>query len=205
MKIVVGLGNPGRKYRHTPHNVGFEVIDVLAVKLGNVKLRESERFSAEIGKAIWKEEELLLVKPLTFMNQSGIAVAALMSYRQLAPLDLMVFVDDINLECGRIRIRARGSSGGHKGLDSVIKECGSLDFTRVRIGVKPEEEINDIVEYVLTPYKGVIADKIETGIKRAVDAFFVIIEKNLEEAMNRFNGLAVDGVGPEKEKKNPSK
>ena len=201
MKIAVGLGNPGRKYTNTPHNAGFEAMDVIAGRMGGVKLRESAKFSSGIGSAKWGEEEILLVKPLTFMNQSGLAVSALMRYRNLTPADLIVLLDDINLECGRIRVRSAGSSGGHKGLDSVINETGSAVFPRIRIGVGPGEEVADRVQYVLAPFHPDLAGKMDAGINRAAEAFFVMIEKSVEEAMNRFNGPAVDGAGSDEKEK----
>lgn len=195
MKLVVGLGNPGRKYKNTPHNAGFEAIDIIAERIGNVVFWDEEKFYAKIGKAKWANEEVLLVKPLTFMNESGVAVSAVMRYKNLLPLDLIVLFDDINLECGRIRIRPRGSSGGHKGLDSVINEIGSSDFPRIRIGIGLQKPVADMVEYVLSPLSGEMKEKMMGGIKKAADAFFMLIEKGIEETMNKFNGPVMDDTG----------
>jgi len=197
VKIVVGLGNPGREYENTPHNVGFEAIEAIARRI-DVSLRRGFRFRARTATARWEDEDLLLVKPLTFMNLSGFAVAGLMRYRKVQPVDLVVVLDDVNLELGRIRVRSKGSSGGHKGLESIIQETGDSGFPRIRIGVGRAGENGSLVEHVLTPFAPDTRPVVQRGIDRAVEAVFVMLRSGVEDAMNKFNGPVTDGAGPER-------
>lgn len=193
--MVVGLGNPGREYENTPHNVGFEVVDALAGQIGT-SLRRGFRFHARMGSARWEQEDVLLVKPLAFMNRSGGVVADLARYRRLEPCDLIVVLDDVHLEIGRIRIRGQGSSGGHKGLESIIEALGTPAFPRIRIGVGEAAGGGNRVDHVLTPFAASEVPVIRQGIDRAAEAVRVMIGQGVEAAMNRFNGPAADGAGP---------
>jgi len=134
VKVIAGLGNPGREYAQTPHNVGFDVVVMLAERL-QAEWRNSRRFQARTARATFAGCECLLVQPQTFMNLSGTSVAAVLRYHGGCPADLVVVLDDADLPLGRLRIRKSGSSGGHRGLASVIDVLGGGDFARVRLGV----------------------------------------------------------------------
>ena len=189
MKVIVGLGNPGKQYENTPHNAGFSVADELAEKLG-CSFRKSFRFSASMAKAMLGEEDLLLVKPETYMNRSGLAVASILKYRGAGAGDLIVIVDDADMDAGRVRIRVKGGSGGHKGLASIIENLGSEEFARIRIGVGRAGD--DLVEHVLSSYSSRERKAMEKVFEIAADAAMCIVESGVDEAMNKFNGTAVE-------------
>lgn len=187
MKVVVGLGNPGREYQHTRHNAGFEVVDVLAERHGGA-FRESLRFHAAIAEVRIGSEPVLLVKPLTFMNSSGEAVAQILRKRGLGPEALVVVVDDVDLELGRLRIREKGSPGGHNGLKSVQACLGSDAYVRVRVGVGRPRDGREMVGHVLSRYAPDEREAAEAVILRAADAVEVMLGEGLAKAMNGFNG-----------------
>lgn len=189
MKVIVGLGNPGKQYENTPHNAGFSVANELAARL-DCEFRKSAKFDSLVGKALRGEEELLLVKPETYMNRSGLAVAPLLRYRGGTPGDLIVVLDDADLAAGRLRIRNKGGSGGHKGLASIIENIGSDEFTRVRIGVGRQPG-DDLADHVLGSYSGEDRRKMAEVFRLAADAVVCILDSGLSEAMNRFNGMEV--------------
>ena len=202
MKIIIGLGNPGREYERTPHNVGFVVIDTLAGRLDS-SLRRSFRFRAHAGKGFYQGQEVLFVKPATFMNNSGQAVASILSYRRLSPADMIVVVDDADLGLGQIRVRKKGSSGGHRGLESIVTALGSEEFVRVRVGIGRGPEERDLVRHVLTPLSGTEWTELQNAAARCADAVLCILERGVEEAMNRFNakeGRRPPGQGTEGER-----
>lgn len=186
MKLVAGLGNPGARYEGTRHNVGFEAADELARRAG-AKFRRSWRFP--VRQASWTEgnEGVLLVKPQSFMNRSGQALAPLLRRKGLAPSDLIVIVDDAELECGRLRIRPRGGAGGHNGLQSTIQHLGAEDFVRVRIGIGPRPPGRDLVDFVLGRFDSEQRGKIDRAVGLAADAVEVLLREGSEQAMNRFN------------------
>ena len=188
MKIVVGLGNPGKRYERTPHNAGFAVADELAKEL-SCNFRRSLRFQASVGRAALDEQALLLVKPRTYMNRSGAAVAALMRYHRVAPEDLIVVLDDADLAVGRLRIRAGGSSGGHKGLASVIERIDGADVVRVRVGIGRQDG-PDLVRHVLSVWSGEKWRAFGPVLQRAAQAVFCVLREGPEAAMNRFNGAS---------------
>lgn len=189
MKVIVGLGNPGKQYENTPHNAGFSVVDELASRL-ECSFRKSLRFDARMAKALYKGEDVLLVKPETYMNRSGQAVASILKYRSGGTGALIVVLDDADLERGRLRIRSSGGSGGHKGLGSIIENLGDNGFARVRIGVGREAG-NDLVDHVLRPYTSGDRQKMSEVFRLAADAVECIIASGVEEAMNKFNGTEV--------------
>jgi PTH1 family peptidyl-tRNA hydrolase len=191
VKIVVGLGNPGRKYEGTPHNVGFDVVDCLAQRSSH-KLRGSLRFKAQTAKAVVGTESVLLVKPQTFMNLSGEAVGAVMRYHKVNPSDVLVLLDDVDLELGRIRVRSSGGSGGHKGLASVIQHLGVEEFVRIRMGVGRGRAEADVVSHVLSQFDSAQSKTVNGMIERAADAVCVVLESGVEMAMNRFNSAVLD-------------
>ena len=187
--MVVGLGNPGRRYERTPHNVGFAVVDRLA-RASSCTLRRSLRFRARLGRACMNGEPTLLLEPRTFMNNSGEAVAGALRYFRLSPPDMVLVLDDAALQLGLLRVRSRGSSGGHRGLESIIRSLNSEDFTRVRMGIGRPEEERSMVEHVLTPFSEREWRRMSEVIERAADAVRVVLSAGTEEAMNRFNGMA---------------
>jgi PTH1 family peptidyl-tRNA hydrolase len=186
VKLVIGLGNPGREYGHTRHNVGFEVLDEL-VRRTEVTLRRSWTVPAWTGKADVEGEGVLLVKPRTFMNRSGQAVAAMMRKRGLKSADVIVVLDDLELPRGQIRIRKKGGAGGHKGLQSVIQALGTDDFIRVRVGIGPRPAGEALVNHVLTHFSVEERQEVEKAVEAAADAVFVIVRDGVERAMNEFN------------------
>lgn len=186
MKLIVGLGNPGREYAATRHNVGFMVIDRLAHKIGLAV--EKKKFKALVGQGQLSHEKVLLAKPQTFMNLSGEAVSALLHWYKLETADLIVVFDDMDLPPGKLRIRLEGGSGGHKGMESIIRELGSESFTRLRIGVgKPEMPDFDGADYVLSRLAGDDLKTFEEAVNSAVDAICCIVDEGLEVAMNVYN------------------
>ena len=186
MKLVVGLGNPGREYDKTRHNVGFEVLDELVCRTG-VTLRRGWSVPAWTGKAEIEGQNVLLVKPRTFINRSGQAVAAATRKRGLDPADVIVVLDDLELPRGQIRIRKRGGAGGHKGLRSVIEALGTEDFTRVRVGVGPRPVGEDLVEHVLARFTAEERREVDKAVEVAADAVTAVLRDGVEKAMNEFN------------------
>lgn len=186
MKLVVGLGNPGKRYRSTPHSVGFEVVDELAARLG-CRLRRSWRFRAKVGRTNLGSEELLLAEPQTFMNESGLPVSALWRYYRLLSGNLIIAVDDVDLEVGTIRIRPGGGHGGHKGLMSIVERVGTDEFPRVRIGVGRSARGRDLVEHVLSPFPVGERAVVDEVVKLAADAVACIVEHGVDRAMNEYN------------------
>ncbi|HEY3375424.1 MAG TPA: aminoacyl-tRNA hydrolase [Candidatus Aquicultor sp.] len=185
MYIVVGLGNPGIEYETTRHNVGFMVIDRLA-DVANVKLNQKNRL-ARWGEGVVAGERVLLAQPLTFMNNSGVAVCQLLNDTQTTAEHLIVIYDDLDLEPGRIRVRTDGGSGGHKGIKSIIAQAGTDEFIRVRVGIGRPPGRMDAADYVLRPFSDRDWEEIEFAIIRATDAIEYIIENGVERAMNEFN------------------
>ncbi|MBI5124373.1 MAG: aminoacyl-tRNA hydrolase [Candidatus Omnitrophica bacterium] len=185
MKYIIGLGNPGLEYRSTKHNVGFAAVKEFA-KENKIKLKE-KRYLALIGKGRVSGEDVALVLPQTYMNRSGDTVGDLVSNEIKSLDDLMIVCDDINLKLGRIRLKKQGSSGGHKGLESIIKELGRGDFQRLRIGIATGAHKGDITRYVLTPFKRREHKNASHAISLANDALACWIAKGMDEAMNRFN------------------
>jgi len=185
VKLIVGLGNPGKEYEHTPHNVGFEVIDALAERCDCV-LRRSFRFQARLARTMLSGEKAMLVKPGAYMNQSGPVVAAMTCKLGIRPDDLFVILDDADLPAGRLRIRTGGSGGGHKGLLSIIDHLGHDQFVRLRLGIGRREGA-DLVAHVLTPFGADLRDTARMMIGTAADAVQYLVTHGAEAAMNKFN------------------
>jgi PTH1 family peptidyl-tRNA hydrolase len=185
MRIVAGLGNPGRKYQRTRHNVGFDVVDELARRhqLGSWR----QKFDADINE-IWLDgNKLLLVKPLTFMNASGRSIGRLVEFFQLELHNLAVICDDMSLETGRLRWRGAGSSGGQKGLADVARHLGTQEFARLRIGIDRPPGQMDPADYVLGRFRTSEQDIMEHAIVAAADSVALWVSKGIDAAMNRFN------------------
>ena len=187
MKIVVGLGNPGRKYEHTRHNIGFEVVDEVA-RRAEAEFRRSWRYPAELAEAVVDGERVLLIKPRTYMNLSGDAVAPLVRQKGAAPAEVLVVVDDVELACGRLRLRAEGRAGGHNGLKSLIERMGTDAFPRVRVGVGRVPEGRELVPHVLGRFAPEEREVMAQAVTRAADAVMMVITDGLERAQNTFNG-----------------
>ena len=196
MKLVVGLGNPGREYVGTRHNVGFEVIDVLAERTGLAGAGEFDRTARSRFDGLtvdgtvtfrWGSEKVLLLKPLTFMNLSGKSVQAAMAFYQLAPSDLLVVLDDLALPCGKLRLRAGGSSGGHNGLKDIERALSTSQYPRLRLGIDAPPPMMDGRDYVLGRFSPDQRRSIDPAIARAAEAAQVWIEKGTNAAMNVFN------------------
>lgn len=183
--LVVGLGNPGREYGTTRHNVGYRVVDLLAEKWG-VRLGRS-RFQGRLGLGEVGGRRVALLHPTTFMNRSGEAVAAAARFYRIPPERILVVADDVNLELGRLRVRRAGSAGGHHGLESVIERLGSSDFPRVRVGVGTPEAAIDRVAYVLGRFRPEEIAPLTLALRRAAEAVEVWLTEGVEAAANRFN------------------
>ncbi|MGI6452634.1 MAG: aminoacyl-tRNA hydrolase [Syntrophomonadaceae bacterium] len=183
MKIVVGLGNPGPRYKSTRHNVGFEAVQELASRC--LVVRQESRFDALIGHANMGQEKVLLVKPMTFMNRSGNAVQPLVDWYKVDLKDLMVIYDDMDLPVGTLRIRPGGGSGGHKGMQSIIQRLGSKEFPRTRIGIGRSE--HEAIDWVLGRFTSAEKEAIDQAVKKAVDALECWIKNGIDLAMNSYN------------------
>ena len=186
MKLVVGLGNPGREYRETRHNVGFMVADEIARRHAvTFAMAPSQVPDAFVAKR-YGAAPLLLAKPLTFMNRSGDAVAALVRYYAIAPPDLLVVYDDIDLPFGRIRARARGSAGTHNGMRSVVSRLGP-EVPRLRLGVGRGDRRRDLADHVLSTFERDERDALDSFIARAADAAEMFAVESIEKVMNAYN------------------
>lgn len=184
MKLVVGLGNPGRRYQNTRHNVGFRVVDQLAAR-GGAGLGRG-RLGAE-GEVTIDGERVRLLQPYTYMNLSGPAVAEALRRSGLSPADLLVVCDDINLPLGQIRLRREGGPGGHQGLASIIRSLRAEQFARLRVGVDSPPPGMEWAEYVLRPVPAGLRRKLDEAVWVAADAVEVWAKEGIEQAMNRFN------------------
>ena len=182
MRMIVGLGNPGKDYIDTRHNAGFMVLDQYASNLG-LCFRDEKRWKSKIS----KNGDCYLIKPQTYMNDSGVAVGQVATYYKIRPTEILVLYDDMDLPLGRLRIRASGSAGGHNGMRSVINHLGTQDFPRLRIGIGAG--VKGTVKHVLGKFRDEERSELEKSLKNAVLALAVIIEQGLPEAMTRFNSI----------------
>lgn len=183
MKLIVGLGNPGKKYEKSRHNIGFETIDAFADSLGTSI--DKEGFSGLYAKSKYFDEEIYLLKPLTFMNLSGKSVQAISAYFKIDSKDIFIIHDEMDFEPGKFKIRERGSSGGHNGIKSIIECLGTEEFNRFRIGIgKPTE---DSIEFVLGKPNKVERDLIDKAKNEVIDAIKVAIKDGIQKAMNMYN------------------
>jgi len=192
MKLIVGLGNPGKAYAHNRHNVGFQCLNYFA-RLHSIRF-DHRQCRARVGIGEVSGEKLLLAKPFTFVNLSGQAVACLVRKHKVPLSNLLVIYDDLDLPLGKIRLRQSGGSGGHKGMNSIISALGSEDFPRIRVGIgrpqaegKPSNDEDLIVSYVLSDFSPQEEATIKPVIARAADAIDCFLSQGIEAAMNRFN------------------
>lgn len=185
MYLIAGLGNPTREYDKTRHNVGFSVIDVLADKY-NIDVKE-RKHRAFCGKGVIKGQKVLLVKPQTSMNLSGESLRAAVDYYKLAPDEIIVIYDDISLDPGQLRIRLKGSAGGHNGIKNIIAQLGTQEFPRIKVGVGTKPPRMDLADYVLSRFSKGEQDLMDEAFRDAADAAVMMITDGAERAMNHYN------------------
>jgi PTH1 family peptidyl-tRNA hydrolase len=185
MKVVVGLGNPGGRYVGTRHNVGYAVIDVLAES--NKAERFQSRFQAQIAEAREDSEKVMLVKPETFMNLSGRCVRQVIDYYQVAVNDLLIVCDDVNLPLGKLRLRAKGSAGGHNGLRDIQAHLGTPEYARLRIGVDAPAG-SEMIDHVLGRFRPIEKAVMGDAVLLAAQAVIVWVHQGIEATMNQYNG-----------------
>ena len=186
MYIIAGLGNPGKKYEHTRHNVGFDVMDVLAEKY-NIRMDE-KKYKAICGKGMIGSEKVVLVKPQTFMNLSGESIAEAVNFYKVDPAsELLVIFDDISLAPGQIRIRKKGSAGGHNGIKNIIANLGTDRFMRVKVGVGEKPKNWDLADYVLSPFTKDERPLVNLAIEHAAKAIEQMLNGDVDAAMNEYN------------------
>ena len=186
MYIIAGLGNPTREYEKTRHNVGFEVIDVLADMLGTTV--EEKKFKGLYGRGIIGGEKVLLLKPQTFMNLSGESVKAAADFYKVDHEHIIIIYDDISLDVGQLRIRKKGSAGGHNGIKNIIAHLGTQEFPRIKVGVGDKPKKMDLADYVLSRFSKEDRAAMEDAFKEAAKAVEVMITEGMDTAMNQFNG-----------------
>jgi PTH1 family peptidyl-tRNA hydrolase len=189
VKLIVGLGNPGRRYAGTRHNIGFDVVDALAGRRRADWTSAPRAIDALIASSgdPGSGEKILLAKPLTFMNLSGHAVGDLLRYFKVECPDLLVLVDDVNLELGRLRARARGSAGGHNGLKSLVALLGTEEFARLRVGVGRGDARRDLADHVLATFDAQERVVVAEAVARAADAAELFVAGGIDPVMNKYN------------------
>ena len=185
MKLIVGLGNIGREYENTRHNIGFMVVDELARRLG-VSFGKEDRsaYMAEYR----APEKIIIIKPTTYMNLSGVAVGAYANFYHIDPDDIAVIQDDMDMPVGQLRIRKKGSAGGHNGIKNIIAHLGTQEFPRIKVGVGDKPPRMDLADYVLSRFSKEDREKMEQAFKDAAEAVEVMIAEGPDAAMNQFNG-----------------
>ena len=187
MKLIVGLGNPGAEYDNTRHNIGFDVIDELSRK-HNIPVRSMEKHGL-VGQGMIGSDKVMLVKPQTFMNISGVCVAGLVDYYSLDMEDVIIIYDDVTLDIGKIRLRPHGSAGGHNGIKSLINELGTQEFQRIRVGVGKKPVHYDLADWVLGHFKKEEREVMDKSVQLSAEAVESILDKGIGFAMNMYNGL----------------
>lgn len=186
MKLIIGLGNPGVKYRATRHNIGFIALDEMAYQ-ENATFNKSQ-FEADIAELFVNGEKVLLVKPQTFMNESGRSVGPLMTYYNVSPEDVLVIYDDLDLPVGKIRLRQKGSAGGHNGIKSLISHIGTQEFNRVRIGIDRPKRGEEVIAHVLGNFSKDTHEDMLSAVKLAVDAsLYWVNGHSFVDTMNQYN------------------
>ena len=192
MKIIVGLGNPGAQYENTPHSVGFEAVDRIAAAIGaNWELKKS--FNALMARGTFAGLPVMLVKPQTYMNLSGEAVAPIVKYNNATAADLLVIQDDIDLPVGRIRVRKNGSCGGHNGIRNIIERLGTPEFVRLKLGVGKDR--SNVIAHVLGKFDPASRKVMDRVVEESVKAAEAILRQGPDRAMNAFNSFDAAVVG----------
>lgn len=185
MKLIIGLGNVGGKYTFTRHNVGFMVVDKIAIDNG-LDFKDNSKLKSLVTKFYKDGEEYMLVKPTTYMNLSGEAMRAVIDYYKIDSKDMIIVYDDLSLELGKIRFRASGSDGGHNGIKSIIKHLGSKDFLRLKIGIGPQPPI-PAEAYVLQNFEKDNMDTLKETLTKSIEGIFYCFENGIEKTQNKFN------------------
>ena len=190
---MVGLGNPGLKYKFTRHNIGFRIVDNLARDI-EIEFKKVKSYYSLISRGMINNHKVILIKPQTFMNLSGRAVSKVVSYYKIPLRDLLIVYDDLNLELGQVRIRKKGSTGGHKGIESIMQYLDSEEIPRLRIGIgNSSENFNfNYVPYVLSNFNNEERDKIGEVIQLSTDAIKTVIEDGFEKAMRKYNRKLIE-------------
>ncbi|MDH2475302.1 aminoacyl-tRNA hydrolase [Clostridium perfringens] len=188
MILIVGLGNPGKQYEQTRHNIGFDVIDYMANKY-NIDVNR-EKFKGICGEGFIENKKVILLKPLTYMNLSGESIRELANFYKLEDDEIIVVYDDISLDIGRLRIREKGSAGGHNGIKSIIQNLGGDKFPRVKVGVGQPKD--NLVNHVLGKFSKEDREHIEKVIPAVSDAIVEIVKNDAKESMNKFNGVNIE-------------
>ena len=196
-RLIVGLGNPGTKYDRTRHNIGFEIVDALAKLFPDVSLAPNKRFQGLVGEFRSAGERTVLLKPTTYMNKSGQSVRAVLDWYKLAPTDVLVVYDDMDLPVGKLRMRLSGGAGGHNGMKSIISHLGTKEFPRLRAGVggankESAEDGAAVVSHVLGRFAPEDRKIVDAAIPMAADAIDFSLRKGVERAMNLYNGREVE-------------
>lgn len=187
MYAIVGLGNPGKEYEKTRHNAGYDALDYIAKKY-NIDINRI-KFKGMVGEGFIEGNKVILLKPTTYMNLSGESVRELMDFYKLSPEEVIIIYDDISLEVGRLRLRAKGSAGGHNGIKSIISHCGDV-FPRIKVGVGQPDK--DLVNHVLGKFSKEHRTLVEKSLEAASDAAVSIIKEGIQEAMNKFNSYKAE-------------
>ncbi|MBS5062468.1 MAG: aminoacyl-tRNA hydrolase [Hungatella hathewayi] len=191
MYIIVGLGNPTKEYDKTRHNVGFSVIDVLADRIG-IDVSE-KKHRALCGKGMLEGQKVILAKPQTFMNLSGESVRAMVDFYKVSPDEVIIVYDDISLEPGQLRIRTKGSAGGHNGIKNIIAHLGTQEFPRIKVGVGEKPKYMDLADYVLSRFSKGEQELMDDAFREAADAVTMMISEGMDAAMNHFNAKKTRG------------
>ena len=186
MYIIAGLGNPGKQYEHTRHNVGFDTLDKLAEKY-HIPI-DTQKHKAVCGSGYIEGQKVILVKPQTYMNLSGESLAEIYNFYKVDTSNIVVIYDDIDLDVGKLRIRKKGSAGTHNGMRSIVKCLGSGDFPRVRVGVSKPMKGQDLADFVLSRFRKEEQADLEIGLEKAYKAVEAMIKENVDIAMNKYNG-----------------
>lgn len=188
VKMIVGLGNPGSKYEKTKHNIGFMAIDNIVKNL-DVTFTDDKNFKAQIGSTFINHEKVYFVKPTTFMNNSGIAVKALLTYYNIDITDLIVIYDDLDMEVSKLRLRSKGSAGGHNGIKSIIAQIGTQEFNRIKVGIGRPLKGMTVINHVMGQFNTEDNIAISLTLDRVVNAVkFYLQENDFEKTMQKFNG-----------------
>lgn len=187
MKLIAGLGNPGSKYDLTRHNIGFMALDLIA-KTFLIPMELEKKHKAIVGKGMMGSEKVILAKPQTYMNLSGESIRSLSDYYGIDPEDIIIIFDDISLDVGQLRIRKKGSAGGHNGIKSIIAHLGTTEFPRVKIGVGERIPGQDLADHVLARFPKSQMEAVNQAIDDAKEATFLMITEGIDKAMNQYNG-----------------
>ena len=195
-RLIVGLGNPGPKYDRTRHNIGFEIVDALTKSFPGVSMAENKRFQGEVGEFRSSGDRTILLKPTTYMNNSGQSVRAVLDWYKLDAASVLVIYDDMDLPTGKLRLRLSGGAGGHNGMKSIISHLGTKAFPRLRVGIgsteKGEERDSAVVSHVLGRFAPEDRKMVDAVIPMAVDAIDLSLRKGVERSMNLYNGREVE-------------